>query len=111
MKPKEWVISKAKYHICHIVWSALYVVIAWRYILARTSLEALTSDSTAFDSIYHTFIFVILMYLLITAAYIVFGAKKIEEWDKRDTIYSVITTVLCAPIGTGLFIMLFRAIH
>lgn len=113
MNPKTssmWVISKAKYHICQIIWSVMYVIIAWRYTLAHASPDILTNGE-GFDKTYHTFIFTALMYLLITAAYIIFGVKKINEWDKRDTIYSVITTILCAPIGTGLFVMLYRVIH
>lgn len=102
---------KSAYHIGQIVASILYVAIAMQYILASVNLTALMNDEPLNSITYTRFYTSAFVYILMTAVFVFVGIKKVSKWERRDTVYSIIAMILCAPLGIGMFVLLFRMTH
>lgn len=102
---------KSAYHIGQIVASILYVAVALQYILTSVNLTALMNNDPLNSITYTRFYTSVFVYILMTAVFVFVGIKKVSEWEKRDTIYSIIATVLCVPLGVGMFVLFFRMTH
>ena len=93
---------KLKYHIFQLTWSVLYIGLSLFTLLATARFEAFSGKEREFGTPEIMFLSMTLLYLVMTAAHILIGRKRIKEWGRNDLILSIVLMVLSFPLAVTL---------